>query len=453
MNRLSCFKAYDVRGKLGRELNESIVYRIGRAYAEILNPRHVVIGADIRLSSESFKQAFSDGLVDSGVDVLDLGTTGTEEVYFATSYLKVDGGIQVTASHNPINYNGLKFVCENSKPLSQDSLREIQKITEENVFDSVEKRGKIKNISCLPSYINHLISYIEPNNIKAIKLVVNAGNGAAGPVVDALETTLKEKGMMIDFIKINHQPDGCFPKGVPNPMLPENRSETSKAVIMHNADMGIAWDGDFDRCFLFDDNGRFIESYYIVGLLAEAFLRNNPKSNIIHDPRLIWNTIDIVINSGGTPIQSKTGHTFIKESMRKEDAIYGGEMSGHHYFKDFAYCDSGMIPWLLIIGLLSDKNIPLSKMVEERIIAYPSSGELNFSVKNQDEIISKIFQQYKSKAKVIDKTDGISFEFEEWRFNLRSSNTEDVIRLNVETKGNLCLLREKTAEVEKLICN
>ena len=448
MNKLTCFKAYDIRGKLGKELNDDIAYRIGRAFGEYLKPNKVVVGGDIRLTSEALKDALSNGLLDAGVDVIDLGLTGTEEIYFATSHLKVDGGIEVTASHNPMDFNGMKLIREDSKPISGDTgLRETQRLAEENDFPVVDKRGELSKASCMSAYISHLLGYIALDDIKPMKLVVNAGNGLAGIIIDKIEIEFKKRNVPVTFIKVHHQPDGNFPNGIPNPLLPENRSATSDAVIQHQADMGIAWDGDFDRCFLFDEKGEFIEGYYIVGLLAEAFLAKEAGVKIIHDPRLTWNTIDIVESNGGVPVLCKTGHAFIKERMRKENAVYGGEMSAHHYFRDFFYCDSGMIPWLLVIGLLSEKGIPLSMMVKDRINTYPSSGEINFTVSNPVKTIEKISSKYASDALNIDKTDGISFEFSNWRFNLRSSNTEPVIRLNVESKGNLSLLKQKTEEL------
>ena len=452
MNKLSCFKAYDIRGKLGEELNEDIAYRIGRAYGEYIRPKEVVVGGDIRLTSEVLKKSLSKGLMDSGVDVIDLGMTGTEEIYFATSHLKLGGGIEVTASHNPIDFNGMKLIREESKPISGDTgLKEIQKLAELNDFKPVKTKGTIRTLSCIDSYVEHLFSFIDLKDLQKLKLVVNAGNGSAGPVIDAIESEFNKKNIPIEFIKINHQPDGRFPNGIPNPLLPENRSSTSDAVIEHKADFGIAWDGDFDRCFLFDEKGNFIEGYYIVGLLAEAFLAQNSGAKIIHDPRLTWNTIDVVTSNGGTPILCKTGHAFIKERMRQEDAVYGGEMSAHHYFRDFAYCDSGMIPWLLVAGLISQKGIPLSKMVEDRIKAYPSSGEVNFKIDNPAKAIRKIVQKYKPDALFVDETDGISLEFDKWRFNLRSSNTEPVVRLNVESKGNKQLMTKMTQQLCSLL--
>lgn len=448
---LTCFKAYDIRGKLGTELNEDIAYRIGRAYGEYLKPKTMVLGGDVRLTSESLKLALARGLQDSGSDVIDIGLSGTEEIYFATSYLEVDGGIEVTASHNPLDYNGMKLVREGSKPISGDTgLNEIKKLAENNKSDNNEecKKGSYSKLSILKPYTDKLLSYVDLNNYtRPLKLVVNSGNGAAGHVIDQIETCFKENNVPIEFIKVHHEPDGNFPNGIPNPLLPECRQDTTDAVIQHNADMGIAFDGDFDRCFLFDEKGNFIEGYYIVGLLAASFLEKQSGSRIIHDPRLCWNTIDIIESAGGIPVMSKTGHAFIKERMRSEDAIYGGEMSAHHYFRDFFYCDSGMIPWLLVAELLCIKSASLSELVSQRMNAYPASGEINSSLKNPQESIERVLLTYENDALSVDYTDGISIEFTDWRFNLRSSNTEPVVRLNVESRGDIGLMKAKTQEI------
>lgn len=448
---LKCFKAYDIRGKLGEELNEEIAYRIGRAYGEYLKPKRMVLGGDVRLTSEGLKLALAKGLQDAGTDVLDIGLAGTEEIYFATSHLNVDGGIEVTASHNPLDYNGMKLVREQSKPISGDTgLRDIQKLAEANAFAAVneEQRGSYKQVSVLDAYIDKLLSYVDLKNFnRPLKLVMNSGNGAAGHVIDAIESRFKVAGVNVEFIKVHHVADGNFPNGIPNPLLPECRQDTTDAVIAHQADMGIAFDGDFDRCFLFDNEGNFIEGYYIVGLLAAAFLEKNPGARIIHDPRLSWNTVDIVEQAGGIPVMSKTGHAFIKERMRQEDAVYGGEMSAHHYFRDFAYCDSGMIPWLLVAELLCVKSKTLSQLVGDRMAAYPASGEINSSLADPAKAIARVLNEYEESALNVDYTDGISLEFADWRFNLRSSNTEPVVRLNVESRANEALMSEKTKEI------
>ena len=443
MTELRCFKAYDIRGQLGTELNEDIAYRIGRAYAEFLKPQTIVLGGDIRLTSEALKAALSDGIRDAGANVIDIGMVGTEEVYFATSHLKADGGIEVTASHNPIDYNGMKPIREGSRPISSDTgLLDIKRLAEANQFAPVDAaaRGGYEKRSVLNEYLDHLLGYIDNEAIRPIKLVMNAGNGAAGHVVDAIEKRFADLKLPIEIIKIFNEPDGTFPNGIPNPILHENRAPTIDAVLAHGADMGIAWDGDFDRCFLVDEKGQFIEGYYIVGLLAEAFLLKNPGAKIVHDPRLTWNTIDVVTRGGGQAIQSKTGHAFIKERMRAEDAVYGGEMSAHHYFRDFFYCDSGMIPWLLVMELITRSGKPLSALVNDMVMAYPSPGELNRTIADPAAAIKRVREHYQADALVIDETDGISMEFPQWRFNLRMSNTEPVVRLNLETRGDSVLL-------------
>ena len=452
MKSLTCFKAYDVRGKLGDELDESIAYRIGRAYAQHLGAQRVVVGGDVRKTSETLKQALANGLMDSGADVIDIGMVGTEEIYFAAFHLDVDGGIEVTASHNPMDYNGMKFVARGAVPISGDSgLRAIQQLAEAEKFTPAVRKGVLTRQTILQPYADHLLGYIEPARLKPLKLVVNAGNGAAGHVIDAIEEKFTATGVPFELIKVHHQPDSNFPNGIPNPLLPENRAATSDAVRAHGADMGIAWDGDFDRCFLFDERGEFIEGYYFVGLLAEAFLKKHPGEKIIHDPRLTWNTIDVVLQAGGQPIQSKTGHAFIKERMRAENAIYGGEMSAHHYFRDFAYCDSGMIPWLLVAELICTTGKPLSSLVAERVVAYPCSGEINYRVVDAQTSIQKVQNHFSPSCIKQDETDGLSMEFPDWRFNLRTSNTEPLLRLNVEARGDVTKVEEQVLMIQALI--
>ena len=435
MIKLTCFKAYDIRGKLGEELNEDIAYKIGRAYGQIYQPKTVVIGCDVRLSSEALKQATIRGLNDAGVNVLDLGMTGTEEVYFGAFHLDVQGGIEITASHNPMDYNGMKLVRENSRPISADTgLKEIRALAEKAEFSEVAQKGTTQNYNILPEFIEHLMTYIDVSKIRPMKLVVNAGNGAAGHVVDAIQAKFEALNVPIEFVKIHHEADGTFPNGIPNPLLIENRDSTRDAVLKHQADMGIAWDGDFDRCFLFDEKGQFIEGYYIVGLLAQAFLLKQSGEKIVHDPRLVWNTLDVVEQYQGVAVQSKSGHAFIKDVMREHNAVYGGEMSAHHYFRDFAYCDSGMIPWLLAVVVLSETKQSLSSLVEEMIAKFPCSGEINFKVADTQTTIQKIFDHYDEQKPVIDYTDGVSLDFGEWRLNVRASNTEPLLRLNIESR-------------------
>ena len=445
--KIDCFKAYDVRGQIPSQLSADVCYRIGNATAEFLEGERIVVGRDMRLSSKEFSDAVIQGIIDAGADALDIGLCGTEMVYFATSHLGASGGVMVTASHNPADYNGLKFVREEARPISSDSgLVDIQRLAEGDNRKIAQGKGNIQQVDIFDDYIGHLLAYIDVGKLKPLRLVVNAGNGCAGIAVDGLETHLP-----FEFIKVNHEPDGTFPNGIPNPMLLENQAATADQVVAHKADMGIAWDGDFDRCFLFDENGKFIEGYYIVGLLAESLLENHPGARIVHDPRLTWNTLDIVAKAGGEAVQSKSGHSFIKERMRGEDAIYGGEMSAHHYFKDFSYADSGMIPWLLVAELVSKTGQPLSKLVGDRIAMYPASGEINRKVPDQALAIQRIRSRYEPEAISVDETDGISLEFEDWRFNLRSSNTEPVIRLNVESRADEALMKARVQEILSLL--
>jgi len=448
MKKIDCFKAYDVRGRVPEELDEDIAYRIGRGYAAFVKPRTVAVGRDIRASSPALTAALIKGLTDSGVDVLDIGIGGTELAYFATFSRRLDGGIMVTASHNPPNYNGMKLVREGSRPISADTgLKDIRALAERNEFGPpVAARGKVRLVDVKPDYLEHLLSYVDIHALAPLKIVVNAGNGGAGPIVDLLETHLP-----FTFVKLFHEPDGRFPNGVPNPMIEANRTVTIDRVRAERADLGIAWDGDYDRCFFFDEHGQFIEGYYIVGLLAESFLSKSPGERIVHDPRLTWNTLDLVRRGRGTAVQSKSGHAFIKQRMREIDAVYGGEMSAHHYFRQFSYADSGMIPWLLIAAIMSQRKASLSTLVGERMRAFPASGEINRTVKDAAAVIARVEAEYTPRATAVDRTDGLSVEFADWRFNLRSSNTEPLLRLNVESRGDAALMQAKTAELLALL--
>jgi len=441
--KIDCFKAYDVRGRVPDQLNEDIAYRIGNATVEYLNAKTIVLGRDIRLSSDELADAITRGINDAGADVLDIGLCGTEVVYFATGDLEADGGIMVPASHNPADYNGMKRVREQSKPISADTgLMDIKNIAEGDSRTLSNTKGTRKEPDLSERYGERLLSFIDPDKLKPLKIVSNPGNGGAGLALDLLEPRLP-----LEFVKVHHKPDGTFPNGVPNPMLEENRGSTIDAIKESGADFGIAWDGDFDRCFFFDENGRFIEGYYIVGLLAKALLQESPGNSVIYDPRLTWNTIEIVDAAGGSPIQSKSGHSFIKQVMRQQDALYGGEMSAHHYFRNFDYCDSGMIPWLLVAQLISTSGKKLSELVNDRMIRFPASGEINRTVADAPSAIKKLHDLYGKDAKSIDKTDGVSIEFDDWRFNLRASNTEPVIRLNVESRANESLMKEKVNDI------
>ena len=443
---ITCFKAYDVRGRIPDELNPHVAYRIANATVEYLDAKRVVVCRDIRLTSDELATAVQKGIVGAGAEAIDIGVGGTEQVYFATAHLGADAGIMVTASHNPADYNGLKIVREDAKPVSEDTgLATIKKLAESDERQ-LGNSGKYSTADVTRPFVDKLLSFIDVGALKPLKLVVNPGNGGAGLAIDQLEYKLP-----FDLVKVHYSPDGTFPNGIPNPMLPENQSVTSKAVVESGAAMGIAWDGDFDRCFLFDENGTFIEGYYIVGLLAEALLAKSPGAKIVHDPRMTWNTLDILKAAGGEAVKSKSGHSFIKEKMREVDALYGGEMSAHHYFREFSYADSGMIPWLLVAAIVSHSGQSLSTLVDDCMLRYPSSGEINREVADAGEAIRVIGERYGPESVAVDETDGVSIEMENWRFNLRASNTEPVIRLNVESRGDTQLMQEKTAELLALI--
>ncbi len=443
MKPISCFKAYDLRGRIPDELNEDVAYRVGRGVARFLNPRRIVVGRDIRLSSAALADALCRGLNDSGVDVYDIGICGTEGVYFATFDGGYDGGIMVTASHNPSDYNGMKFVREQSRPISGDNgLKEIQAYANAAPLELAAQPGTRHVIDTSGAYVAHLLSYVDMEKLKPLRIVVNAGNGGAGLVIDQLEPHLP-----FEFIKVHHEPDGRFPNGIPNPMIEANRASTVAAIRESGASFGIAWDGDFDRCFLFDEHGGFIEGYYIVGLLAAVMLRGEAGGRVVHDPRLTWNTLEVVAAGGGTAVLSKSGHAFIKQRMRDVDGVYGGEMSAHHYFRRFAYCDSGMIPWLIVAQLICETGKTLSELVGERMRLFPASGELNYRVPDAKAASAVVEARYAGAALQVDHTDGLSCEFADWRFNLRSSNTEPLLRLNVEARACAALMQEKTAEL------
>ncbi len=454
MTLFSCFKSYDVRGQLGVNLDEEIAYKIGRGFAVAISPKLVVTGRDIRESSPVLQNALIEGLLDEGVDVYDIGYCGTEEVYFATTHYDADGGLMVTASHNPIDYNGIKMVRSGSRPISgDDGLEEINVLASANEFGAAKPRGTRTVKDPRAAYSDCILSFVDPSVLKPLKILVNAGNGIAGPSFDAIADKCAEAGIPFDFIRHHHEPDGTFPNGIPNPLLEENRENTAAPVREHGADLGVAWDGDFDRCFFFDETGRFIDGEYVVALLASAFLPKYEGAKIIHDPRVIWATLDAVEAGGGEAVASKSGHSFIKAKMRELDAVYGGEMSAHHYFRDFMYCDSGMIPWLLVAEHMSRTGKKLSELVLDMQTRFPSSGEINFKLDDKQPAIDAFEAKYVSAADHVDRLDGVSLDFGDWRVNLRQSNTEPVLRLNVEARGDQALLDAKVKEISDLIIN
>jgi len=452
MQSMTCFKAYDIRGKLGVDIDNAIFQRIGRGFARTLGARRVVLGRDCRASSQSLAASVAAGLMADGAEVLDLGLCGTEEMYFATTHLDADGGICVTASHNPVDYNGMKMVQRGSAPLAaDDGLARIRALAEADAFGPAATSGSMRDVAAQAraAYVARVVSFVDIAALRPLKIVVNAGNGAAGPTFDAIAAALADGGAPLRFVRMHHEPDARFPNGIPNPLLPENRPATADAVIRHGADMGVAWDGDFDRCFFFDHTGAFVDGEYVVGLLAKVFLEREPGACIIHDPRVIWNTRDVVARAGGRAVQARTGHAFIKQAMRDHGAVYGGEMSAHHYFRDFVHCDSGMIPWLVMSELVSREGA-LADLVKERRAAFPSSGEVNFLPADPAGAIARVRAIHEPHALSVDETDGISLDMGDWRFNLRSSNTEPVVRLNMESRGRA--LDDKLAGIGAMLC-
>jgi len=453
MTSLTCFKAYDIRGRLGIDLDESIAYRIGSAFAVALNAKTVVLGRDVRASSEALSKSAAQGLIDQGCEVLDLGLSGAEEMYFATNHFGADGGICVTASHNPMDCNGMKMVRGGSAPLdAATGLTRVKELAELNAFEKRAEPGKVRHAAGVArsAYVERICEFVDIAALRPLKILVNAGHGAAGPTFDAIAALLAEVGAPLIFERLFHKPDGSFPQGIPNPLLPENRPATAEAVRASGADFGVAWDGDFDRCFFFDHTGAFIDGEYVVGLLAEAFLAKDPGATIIHDPRIIWNTQDLVAKAGGRAVQTRTGHAFIKQAMRDENAVYGGEMSAHHYFRDFVYCDSGMIPWLLVAELVS-RHGPLAELIADRKAAFSSSGEINFTLDDPKAAIDRVRVEFEPEAVSIDEMDGLGFDMGKWRFNLRSSNTEPVVRRIVEARGDAELVVKGVERVKRIL--
>lgn len=451
---ISCFKAYDLRGILDKTIDEDIAYRVGRSFVDVLNVNSVVVGYDARASSQDLAAAVIRGIRDAGAAVIDIKLAGTEEVYSATSHFGVGGGIEITASHNPINYNGMKIVAEGSRPVDPDAeLAEVHKVAEAGRFKVQGHLGGYRDahIEARSAYVKKVLSFIDVDSLRPLKLVVNCGNGAAAAAYTAIKQELENLAAPLEFVDQFLEPDASFPNGIPNPLLVENQPVTREKVLASQADIGVAFDGDFDRCFFFDETGQFIPGEYIVGLLADIFLDKEPAAAIVHDPRVVLNTRDVIAAKGGQAMQSKTGHAFVKQVMRKHEAVYGGEMSAHHYFRDFSYCDSGMIPWLLICELMGRTGKPLSTLLAERMQKFPSSGEHNFKISEPAKAISAVVDAYKKDALIEDRSDGVSLEFNSWRFNLRSSNTEPVVRLNIESRNDTQLVNEKFQEISAIL--
>ncbi|EKF19838.1 phosphomannomutase/phosphoglucomutase [Nitratireductor pacificus] len=445
------FKAYDVRGRIPAEINVPFAYRFSQALRQSLSPKAVVVGHDMRSDSPALAQALTQGLLDSGVDVLPVGRCGTEEVYFHTAASGADAGLMVTASHNPMDYNGIKMVLKGAAAATpENAFNPIETIMRSDAVlataATYDERGSLQPVCDRGAYIERLLNEVAGQALKPMKIVCHAGNGCAGPIIDLLEEHLP-----FTFIKIDHEPDPALPNGIPNPLLPEKRARASQAVIEHGADLAIAWDGDFDRCFLYDHKGRFVEGYYLVGMIAQSLLGKDPGGTILYDPRLTWNTIEVVEQAGGVAKPCRTGHAYFKKMMREENAVYGGEMSAHHYFRDFSYCDSGMLAWLDVVAELSKSGTTLAERLEERIAAYPCSGEINFTVDDAKAAQARVSDHFMPKNPELETIDGLGMVFDDWRFNLRASNTEPLLRLNVETRGDEALLAAKVAELRGLI--
>jgi phosphomannomutase len=452
MNRLDCFKAYDVRGRLGETLDEDIARRIGAAFGHVLKASHVVVGHDARSSSPALKAAAIEGLRAVGADVSDIGLCGTEEVYFATGHLGADGGLMVTASHNPIEWNGMKLVGPGSRPIDPDAeLSLIRETAERQDWTEADAPGALREVATRDAYADRVAGFGRGLSGRRFRIVADAGNGTAGAAFDAILDRLAATGAEFEVERLRHAPDSTFPHGIPNPLLPENRATTADAVRAAGADLGVAWDWDFDRCFFFDETGDFVDGQYVVALLARAALGLEPGATIVLDPRVTWATTEAVTQAGGRPVLSKTGHAFVKAKMRETAAVYGGEMSAHHYFREFFHCDSGMAPWVLMLSVLAEEGRPLSELLADMRQRFPASGEINFRVPDTAVAIAAVEGKLAHDALRLDRLDGLTLEFETWRLNLRASNTEPLLRLNLETRGDRGLLDEKIALVTGLV--
>ncbi|WP_424973943.1 phosphomannomutase [Dinoroseobacter sp. S124A] len=451
MGRLKCFKAYDIRGQVGEDLTEAFAYGLGRAAAAELSAAQVVIGRDVRASSPALSEALARGLQSAGCGVLDLGLCGTEEVYFATDHYRAQGGIIVTASHNPIGDNGFKLVGAGAAPLPEAQFRAIEARLAEGTGRAASAPGSYRAVDCRAAYVARVLSFVEPATLAPLHLFANGGHGAAGPTLDAVVAGLEAQGAPLRVTRGHHAPDPAFPAGIPNPMLPENQPLTGAPTRAAGADLGVAWDGDFDRCFFFDHTGAFVPGEYVVAVLAQAMLARTPRARIVHDARVAWNTQRVVRTAGGVPVMGQTGHALMKALMRAQGAVYGGELSAHHYFRDFMYCDSGMIPWLLMLAQISASGQSLQQSCAEMRARHPSSGEINFRVADADRAVAEVLARLGPDAVGIDQTDGLSLSFAEWRANLRRSNTEALLRLNVEARDDADLVAAQVARITEIL--
>jgi len=441
------FKSYDVRGIYPQDFNEDIAYAIAQAFVKLYKPKKVVLGRDVRESGENLFNSALKGFLDAGVNVIDIGTVSTDEFYFAAGSLPVDGGITISASHNPREYNGMNFCKKGAIPISSETgLYDIRDLVAKNEPPlMLSTRGTVEKKDVADDFIKMVTSYIDLSVLKPVKIVANANFGID---VVLLEKAVKDYKLPITIIPLNEKPDGTFPKGPPNPLLPENRKEFLDLILKEQADLGVSWDADGDRCFFADEKGNFIEGYFTTALLAQELLKKYPKSKVIIDPRLVWATTDAILEAGGTPVTCKPGMTIIAGKMRDEDAIFGGEMSSHFYFRDNFYRDNGLIPLFIVLEMMSKYDKPFSELVAPFTSKYFTPGEINFETQKKDEIIAAFEEKFKDGK--IEHIDGFSVTYPDWRLNLRKSNTEPLLRLNLEARSKE-LMEQKKEELVSLI--
>ncbi len=441
------FKSYDVRGIYPQDFNEEIAYLITQAFVSLNNLKKVVLGRDVRESGESLFNSSLKAFLDAGVDVIDIGIVSTDEFYFAAGSLPVDGGVTISASHNPREYNGMNFCRKSAEPISSESglydIRDLV-IKSQNPLNSLT-RGTVEKQDITNNFLKMVTSYVDLSMLKPLKVVANANFGID---VLLLKKAVTDYQLPINVIPLNEKPDGTFPKGPPNPLLPENRREFLELILKEKADLGVSWDADGDRCFFADEKGKFIEGYFTTAVLAQEMLKKYPKSKVIIDPRLVWATTEAITEAGGIPIVCKPGMTVIAAKMKKEDAIFGGEMSSHFYFRDNFYRDNGLIPLFLILEMMAKYNQSLSEIFSPFTSAYFTPGEINFETQRKDEIIAAFEEKFKDGK--VEHIDGFSVEYPQWRLNLRKSNTEPLLRLNLEARSRE-IMEQKKEELTGLI--
>lgn len=441
------FKAYDIRGTYPNDFNDEIAYAITQAYVKLHQPKKVILGRDVRESGESIFNSSLKAFLDAGVNVIDIGVVSTDMFYYAVGSLPVDGGITISASHNAREYNGMNFCRKAADPISSESgLYDIRDLVVKDQSPILsEKKGAVKKQNITDNFLKMVTSFIDLSVLKPMKIVAN---GNFGVDVILLEKAVKDYNLPISIVPLNEKPDGSFPKGPPNPLLPENRKEFLDLILKNQANLGVSWDADGDRCFFADEKGSFIEGYFTTAVLAQDLLKKYPGSKIIIDPRLVWATTEAIRNAGGIPIVSKPGMTVIAARMKKENALFGGEMSSHFYFRDNFYRDNGLIPVFLILEMMSKYNKPLSELVSPFTSKYFTPGEINFETHKKDEIIAAFEEKFKDGK--VEHIDGFSVEYPQWRLNIRKSNTEPLLRLNLEARSKE-LVEQKKDELVSLI--